>query len=107
MFVCLFSLCFPVCRQRPCDGLISHLDRLTYCVKIETENLAKAQQSDVGPLVIIIIIIIIITITIIIIEKRKVTLRVIAHLRRARIQTLFRIVFLRHRSRSLYEIKGY
>jgi hypothetical protein len=56
MFVCcafILCLCCPVCRQRPCDGLITRPISPTICVKdYETEEEARAQQKTVEPLVI-------------------------------------------------------
>jgi hypothetical protein len=44
--------CCPVCRQRPCEGLITRLRSPTVCVKkiYETEKESRAEQRDVEPL---------------------------------------------------------
>jgi hypothetical protein len=55
MDLCVFivCLCFPVCKQRPCDGLITRPRSPTVCVKkdYETEEKARAQQTAVEPLI--------------------------------------------------------
>jgi hypothetical protein len=53
---CLFALiphlCCPVCRQRPCDGLIPSRRSPFDCVQDqETEKAAKAERRTVEPLI--------------------------------------------------------
>jgi hypothetical protein len=55
MSVCAFILCLccPVCRWRPCDGLILRPRSLIVCVKkkdYETGEESRAQPRDVEPL---------------------------------------------------------
>jgi hypothetical protein len=54
MSVCAFilCLCWPVCRYRPCDGLITRPRSPTVCVKKDygTEKEARAQQRAAEPL---------------------------------------------------------
>jgi hypothetical protein len=48
VFVCAYFLCLccPVCRQRPCDGLITRPGSPTVCVKrLRNEEEARAQQK--------------------------------------------------------------
>jgi hypothetical protein len=47
----LFSLCFPVCRQGPCDGLIHRPKSPTVHMIKKTENEAKTQQKGLYSLI--------------------------------------------------------
>jgi hypothetical protein len=51
MYVCAFilRLCCPVCKQRPCDGLITRPRSPTDCLKrdYETEEETRPQQRTV------------------------------------------------------------
>jgi hypothetical protein len=52
MFMCAFILCLccSVCRQRSCNGLITHKSYRLYKKDYETEEEVRAQQRAVEPL---------------------------------------------------------